>query len=687
MDRSLDGGVLVLAPTPGDAKLSQSILDEAGFRSRICRDLQELIQAFSAGAGAILVTEEGLVSDGANRLVEMLRDQPTWSDVPIVLLCGEGAESSVGVWAMESLGNVTVLERPVRVTTLVSSLRTALKARRRQYELRDQLESLRQSQKSLREANARLNLLWETATILFGSNEPDAILPKIFEQIRPHLQLDLYFHFMRRDGEEALQLQSFAGLSDEAAKSISHIGCDQAICGTVARERRPVVASYIQHSQDPKAQLVKGWGVRAYACNPLIAGGKLLGTLSFASRTRNRFTPPEIAFLETITHYVTIVYERMEFIRALREDDRRKDEFLATLAHELRNPLAPIRSSLDLMRLAGNDPTLSAEVCEVLEAQVRQMVHLVDDLMDVSRITRGKLVLRKSRMDLAIAVRSAVDAAKGLIDDSGHQLTVELPEQPLWLEADPTRLTQVFSNLLNNAAKYTQRNGRIWLTVEQQPEVAVVTIRDNGTGIPGHMLESIFSMFTQVDHSLERGQGGLGIGLTLVKTLVEMHDGSITVHSDGEGHGSEFVVRLPLVASADEPAAAASSEPPKTSQRLQVLVVDDNEDAAKMLAMIVRALGHEVQTAHDGSQAVERAAASRPDVVLMDLGMPRMNGYEAAQKIREQEWGKEVLLVALTGWGQEEDRRRTKAAGFDHHLVKPVESAVLQQLFAELAAA
>jgi PAS domain S-box-containing protein len=369
----------------------------------------------------------------------------------------------------------------------------------------------------------------------------------------------------------------------------------------------------------------------------------------------------------------------------LSEADRRKDEFLATLAHELRNPLAPVRTGLEVMKLATNDPRLLEEVRDTMERQVQQLVTLVDDLLDVSRITQGKLQLRKCRVKLDDVVQSAVEATRPFITEASHTLMVSLPPQAVWLDADPHRLAQIVSNLLSNSSKYTPEGGRIDLIAERQGSDVVLTVRDTGIGIPADMLGRIFEMFTQVDRSLEKGYTGLGIGLTLVKRLVEMHGGTITAHSEGAGRGSEFTVRLPVLID-PRPDPSAECPPQRTADEAgqrRVLVVDDNEAAADMLGRVVQILGHEVRTAGDGREAIEVAAEFRPDVVLMDLGMPEMNGYEAAQHIREQPWGRGMLLIALTGWGQDEDRRRTQEAGFDHHLVKPADPAELQRLLAE----
>jgi PAS domain S-box-containing protein len=372
---------------------------------------------------------------------------------------------------------------------------------------------------------------------------------------------------------------------------------------------------------------------------------------------------------------------------ALKEANRRKDEFLATLAHELRNPLAPIRNAVELMRRAQGDAGLLEKARSIIERQVVQMVRLVDDLLDISRITKGKLQLRQERVELAAVVRSAIEAVRPLIDAQAQELTITLPPEPVLLDADPTRLAQVISNLLNNAAKFTDRGGHIWLAAQRQGGQVAVSVRDTGIGIAADYLPHIFEMFSQATPALERSQGGLGIGLALVRGLVELSGGSVEAQSAGPGKGSEFTLRLPIVDATvpARPETRADGEKSCVGPKCRILVAEDLRDSADSLALLLRLAGHDILVARDGLEAVQAAATFRPDVVLLDIGMPRMNGYEAARQIRQQPWGKGVALVALTGWGQEEDKRRALEAGFDCHLTKPVEAAALEKLLARIS--
>ena len=375
---------------------------------------------------------------------------------------------------------------------------------------------------------------------------------------------------------------------------------------------------------------------------------------------------------------------RMESI--LLDADRRKDEFLATLAHELRNPLAPLRFAADLLRRSGTDAAAVSRVTGMIDRQVVHMVHLIDDLLDVNRIAQGKIELRQARVDLASVVVPVIEANRPLLESAGIGLSVTLPPTPLHVNADATRVAQVIGNLLNNAGKFTPRGGDVWLTVERADGQAVVRVRDNGLGIAPADFSRVFEMFVQLDRALDSTHGGLGLGLTLAKRFTELHGGTIDVHSPGAGQGTEFTVRLPILI--EPPLSEASSQPmaigPAVTVRRRILVVDDNQDSAEMLTTLLTIQGHEVRMVHDGVAAVELAATFRPEMIVLDIGLPKLNGYEAAQQIRKLPFGEQFRLVALTGWGQDLDRRRSAEAGFDVHLVKPVDPEVLCTLIADL---
>ena len=518
-DPDLDGRVLVQSPAKKDEALACVLFEQAGIPCAFASDPARLRAELDAGAAALIVAEEFLLGEGKKVVGEWLAAQPPWSDLPVLVLSKPGSEPLAVARILDLAGNATVLERPTRAATLVSAVRTALRARQKQYQIR----------------------------------------------------------------------------------------------GYIAER------------------------------------------------------------------------ERSEEL--LRASDRRKDEFLAILAHELRNPLAPIRNAIQLLRLRGTDAKTVELSSEMMERQFGLLVRLVDDLMEVSRISRGKVALRRQSIDLGVVVRSAVEASRPLFDSAGHVFETSLPSTPIVIEADPVRLAQVLANLLNNAAKYTRPGGRIWLSVRREGDEAVLSVRDTGIGIPPGMLSRIFDMFTQVESSNGASgayRGGLGIGLTLVKQLVEMHGGTVRAASEGPDRGSEFVVRLPVTAKgeASHGPGAEGKIPAVPNRRL--LVVDDNLDSADSLGLLLRTLGASVRVAYDGGSALEILDTFRPDAILLDLGMPGMDGHEVARRVRERPEHRDVLLIALTGFGSEEDVQRTRASGFDEHCVKPVELARLKRMLEAL---
>jgi signal transduction histidine kinase/CheY-like chemotaxis protein len=505
-----DRRLLFLAATSRDAATTETMLSPLGIHLYVCRRFEDLLRELKAGAGAILLPEEA-ASPGHNAALRaVLATQPPWSDLPVLILTRPGADSAESGDAVRTLGNVTLLERPVRLSELVTAVRTALRARERQY------------------------------------------------QIREHL----------------------------------------------------------------------------------------------AERTRAE--------------------------ESLRLADRCKDEFLATLGHELRNPLAPLMTAVQLMKATGSQDPVAIRVRAVMERQISHLVRLVNDLLEVSRITRGLIEVERVPIDLAFVLHSAIDTSRPVVDDAGHQLIVDLPDEPVTVYGDTVRLTQVFSNLLNNAAKYTNAGGHIWVRLQKNGDRAIVSIRDDGIGIAADQLGSVFEMFTQVDRSNRLAQGGLGIGLTLVRSLVEMHGGQVEARSEGSGTGSEFIVTLPSVA--DSTLKSSASKASAHFPHRRILIVDDNRDAADTLGELLGTLGATVSVAHSGPAALEALESFDPDVVLLDIGMPEMDGYEVARRIRLAAQDRDVLLVALTGWGQAHDHRRSRAAGFDHHLVKPPDVDHLREL-------
>ena len=630
--------VLILAPIGRDAELTRTMLAEHGIRSSVCSDLGHLLQEMTLGAGAVLISEEALVSqEQLYFLGERLTRQPPWSDIPILLLAHPGADSASVRQAVRSLGNVTLLERPVRVASLMTAMQTALRARQRQYAAREHLNDLDEVAKALRESETRLKALFDNAAVGIAELDGSGAIALANDSLCKLLG----------ESREALQSTKLGEIAHAEDREDLGLSMQRLFSGQISdftSEKR-----FIRRDGETI------W-VKLTASLARMGGeGGALG----------------VAVIEDIT-------EQKHAEEDLREADRRKDEFLATLAHELRNPLAPIRNSLHIFRMKGiQDPSME-RVTGMMERQVAHMVRMVDDLLEVSRISRGKIELRREAVDLASVLRNAMDTSLPLIERGGHKLTVDVPDEPIVIDADPVRLAQVFANLLNNSAKYTPDGGRIEVSVGVQDGMAVICVSDNGEGIPRQMLQRVFNMFTQVNTG-NRAQGGLGIGLTLARTLVHLHGGTIEAASDGPGRGCEFLVKLPLAEHAavapDRAAVPASGAPLR-----RVLVVDDNHDAADSLGMLLEFLGAEVMVVHDGHGALAALKTFRPAVVLLDLGMPGMNGLEVARRIREDPQARGVTLVALTGWGQREDRRRTSEAGFDYHLVKPADVGTLQSI-------
>jgi PAS domain S-box-containing protein len=493
------------------------------------------------------------------------------------------------------------------------------------------------------------------------------------------------------DSPRALHLLASRGLDADATAHWTRITSDPTSrWGVALQQAARVVIPDVRHEpfwSGTTREHFQRCAVAALQTTPLVTrDGRTIGLLSTHWSTPRQPGDRELRLLDVLARQAADILERVRSNQALKEADRRKDEFLATLAHELRNPLAPIAHSLELIKRAHGNAELLERARAMMERQLEHLVRLVDDLLDVSRITRNKLELKTARVELGPLIHNAIEICHLQAEKAGHELSVVLPSEPVWLEADAVRLTQVFGNLLTNACKFTEPHGEIRITAVLHGDVVVVSVKDNGIGIPSHMLAILFDPFTQGGRSLEHAAGGLGIGLSLVKWLVEMHGGRVEALSDGEGRGSEFRVHLPVLATPEitgtSPAFAA--RPPVVARRF--LVVDDNHDSAVSLAMLLTLTGNVAVTAHDGVEALQQVAAFRPEIVLLDLGLPRMTGYDVCRTIRAQPGGGDIVVIALTGWGQDDDRRRTAEAGFDGHLVKPVDESALTQMITSLLA-
>lgn len=760
-----DERILILMPTARDGERTRHALEAAGLTGVVCKDMGELCDEIKRGAGLALLTEDVVVADRGRCLQGAVRDQPPWSDFPLVVLAREGESREHQI--RESM-NATLIERPVKIRSLLSVLRAGLRSRRRQYEVRDHLEERRRAEMATALLAAIVEssedaiiskdlsgtiLSWNVgAERLFGYPSSEAVgqsitliippdrldeEPRILERLRRGESIE-HFETVRRtkDGRRIdisltiSPMRNPAGEVIAASKVARDISARKRAEEALARvmeessRRKRLYEAILSSTPDfvyvfsldyrvlyANDALVAMWG----AGNPI---GKTFLEVGYEPwhaemhcreidqiRATKEPIRGEVPFMGTngrrIYDYIFVpvlgtdgeveavagttrdITDRKAMEEDLREADRKKDDFIALLAHELRNPLAPIRNGMQVIRLA-DERAARAQAQAMMERQLSHMVRLIDDLLDISRINRSKMELRRSRVLLADVVSSAVETARPAIEEAHHELTVSLPQNPVYLDADLTRLAQVFSNLLTNSAKYTPPGGQIRVAAERRGEEVVVSVTDSGIGIPPESLGNIFDMFSQVDRSIERSTGGLGIGLALVKGLVEMHGGTVTAASEGDGKGSTFTVTLPVLADRSSSEKVEVNGQSAKGPGRRILVVDDNRDGADSLAMMLRLLGNVTRTANDGIAAVEVAGQFRPDVILMDVGMPRLNGLDATRRIREQEWGREMVIIAVTGWGQENDRQRSRAAGCNGHLVKPVNLPDLEKMLAEV---
>jgi PAS domain S-box-containing protein len=653
MNPELAERVLIIAPLGRDAVAIATVLQGAGYAAKVCHGPADACVQLAAGAGALLLTEESLDREHVPQLLLQLRAQAAWSELPVIILTsgGEARFSQLLDLTAAAAGSVTVLERPLGSATLLRSIEVALRSRRRQYHVRDLLDAQRDRESALAASEERWRLALEGADL--GSWDVD-LRSGAAVWNRRHNELLGY----PADSQPTTLERWRERVDPEDLASVE---------AAVEQARREHSAFAVEH----RLHRADTGELRWLA---------LYGRFHYdTAGTAIRFS----GVSRDVTKHKQLEIEREGYLAALEEADRRKDTFLATLSHELRNPLAPIRNAAEVLTSAKITPMQLRWAQSVIRRQVTHMAWLLDDLLDLARITQGKLRLRRQPCTLRSVVEAALETSRPFLDRKDHELTILLPEENLTLNADPLRLAQVLSNLLTNSAKYTDAGGKIELAARVEDEL-IISVKDNGIGIPTEQLHRLFMMFSQVSPFSARAEGGLGIGLALVKGLMDLHGGSVEARSGGSGKGSEFIVRLPLTETASAtPDSKPAELPTAMPAKLRVLIADDNQDAAESLAMLLALEGCEVRTAYDGQAAVSVAQLFRPQVALLDITMPKLDGCATARALKQQRSGAELCLIALTGRGQEQDKRQTDAAGFAAHLTKPVDPASLRSLLAQ----
>ena len=684
-EKHLEERVLLLAPTAKDTEICAQILAAAGVACTPCTSLEELCFEMERGGGAAILTQESILVHGPRRLARALAEQPPWSDFPLVVLTTGGNVSSQAVRELESVGHMTLMKRPVQIADLVSTLHAVLRDRRRQRQTRDYLIERERAEEAAHARTRQLQHLAEIFLRLNAAHDVHSVLGVMTEEARnligahqavARLTTNSSLPMAKTCVSLSAQYQQRLGNNDaDLLPEMSNFPYDLDRAVRMTRAENEAWQSETGDPEDTKS-------LSGSLTVPLFAhGGRRWGFLRLSDKYEGDFTENDEALVVQLAQMASTAFENARLYDELREKDRRKDEFLAMLAHELRNPLSAVDHAVHVTTVSRSAEHI--DWCmDVVSRQAKHLSRLIDDLLDVSRITRGKIQLRKAQLDPYRVLYLAIEAVRPLIDQRGHDLTLSFgPPAPI--EADPTRLEQILVNLITNAAKYTEEGGHIKLSAGVEGSEFVIKVRDNGVGIAPAMVSQMFELFAQGDRSLARSEGGLGIGLTLARSLAEMHGGSLTALSEGPGKGSEFVVRLPAEASSTNENEEGETLSPMAKNRCsRILVVDDNVDTARGMEILLKLHGHDVHAANDGRAALQAAEALRPDVVLLDIGLPGMDGYQVAAKLREDQNLKGTVIIAVSGYAQEEDRRRSRAAGFDHHMVKPVDHKALMRLLA-----
>ncbi len=673
--------ILIVDDLPEKLLVYQVILEELGQELISARSGTEALRHVLNHDFAVILLDVNMPDVDGIETAALIRSRKRSAHTPIIFITAFADE--VRINEGYASGAVDYIQAPVvpevlraKVKVFVDLFRMTERVKR-QAEERIALAEERSRRAAAEEANRQLEFLVEAGGVLAKSLDSQVTAENVARVIVPELA-DRVVIAQMESGTSMLTCIDAEGV-DDGLRFQNNAGLESLPVHWTAAVERVLTAGISEYLSPPDASL----GEPATIILPLHARGRTFGVLCLSREpSRRTFAPADLRVAMALSTRSSIAMDNSRLYRDVEQADRHKNEFLSMLAHELRNPLAPIRNAVAVLRQGGDGEAIAwAE--DIIDRQVTQLVRIVDDLLDLSRITQGKIRLELERVDIASVAASAVETSRPLIDTRRHQLQVQLPTEPLIVDADQARLSQVLSNLLNNAAKYTPDNGRIWLGVTREGEQAVIRIRDTGIGIPPDLLAKVFDLFTQADTSLDRAQGGLGIGLTLVKRLVEMQGGTVEVASAGTGKGSEFTVRLPAIGSQPVKAPARRSATEAASaEKLRIIAVDDNQDAADTLAQFLRIQGHDVRVLYEGQGVAELVEEFRPQVVILDLGLPGMSGYDVAKRLTVQPSGEDLLLVALSGYGRAEDIQRSRECGFHHHFVKPLDIKAMMRLLA-----
>jgi len=627
----------------------------------------------------------------------LIRSRKKSAHIPIILVTADYGDE-LRMTRAYSLGAVDYIASPVVPEILLAKVKVFVdlyllaEQAKRQAEERIALVEEKAAREAAERATRRLAYLAEASGTLASSLDLEATLRELSRLVVPRFA-DVAILSLAAEAQPERHEMSWSTSDPENSlltASLTDLG-DASLAETLMRVQRSGRPESIE--RDPagppasRIALPRGLSVHALMLVPLLVRGRKLGVLTLGlDAPERRFDSNTLSMVAELAARGATALDNALLVRKIQDEDQRKNEFLAMLAHELRNPLAPISNAVHILRVSDGDAAKLAWARELIARQLKQLVRLVDDLLDVSRITRGKIELKIETVDVPHVIAAAIETSRPNIDAQRHTLSLQLPAEPLHVKGDFARVAQVLSNLVNNAAKYTPKGGRISLSAVRDGDEIAFRIRDSGVGIPSEFLGSIFEPFTQVDRTLARSHGGLGIGLTLVRRLVEMQNGSVSVRSEGRNRGSEFTVRLPLASSESvvEPGAGEAAGLPPSPAGLRVLVVDDNRDVADSTASVMRMNGCDVHVAYDGKAALESVQRLRPDAVLLDIGLPTIDGYLVAEHIRAQPENGGTMIVAVSGYGQEQDRERSRSVGFDYHVVKPIDPTVLAGLVGSL---